>query len=281
MSIRRAFWFLFGVGTHALFALTVWRLFPFLLDSAQQAQNSTSAGGGRLGWLPIDLLLAAQFGLPHSLLLAAWVRKRLGHAIPSAQYGCFFCTCTCIGLLLTMELWQPSTTLLWRMQGAAAGAMTAVYVGSWVALLYSLQLTGLGYQTGFTTWRAWMRGRKASPRRFEPRGAYLIMRHPVYMSLLGMLWLTPVLSLDRLLLNTVWTAYIFVGSALKDRRMASAIGEAYLEYQARVPGYPFLMAGPLSKVARIDTGSNRGKLGLFGRPNVLDQHSLAQADSES
>jgi len=53
---------------------------------------------------------------------------------------------------------------------------------------------------------------------------------------------------DRLVLIVCWTAYISVGSVLKDRRLVHFLGDRYREYQSRVPGYPGIPFGPLARV---------------------------------
>jgi protein-S-isoprenylcysteine O-methyltransferase Ste14 len=83
---------------------------------------------------------------------------------------------------------------------------------------------------------------------FDERGAYRFLRHPVYLSFLGLIWFAPVVPLDRVVLMAVWTTYIFVGSALKDDRLVHFMGDTYREYQARVPGYPGVGFGPLGRV---------------------------------
>ncbi len=87
----------------------------------------------------------------------------------------------------------------------------------------------------------------------EPRSVYRFFRHPIYASFLGLVWLTPTMTLDRAVLVAVWTVYIFVGSHLKDRRLVHYVGDPYRYYQARVPGYPLLPFGPLGKVPLKET----------------------------
>jgi protein-S-isoprenylcysteine O-methyltransferase Ste14 len=117
----------------------------------------------------------------------------------------------------------------------------------WGALLYSLSLTGLGYQNGWTPFYYWLRKRKLPRREFKPRGAYKLIRHPVYFSFLGLVWLTPRMSLDHAVLTAIWTTYLFYGSFLKDRRLEFFIGDSYRKYQAKVPGYPLMPWGPLAR----------------------------------
>ena len=167
--------------------------------------------------------------------------------IPDAFYGSFFCVVTCLGLLAMFRFWQPSSTVVWQFSGAARSTVQWAFVGSWVALFYSLHLTGLGYQTGWTPWWHWLRGKKLGPRGFKPRGAYRWLRHPVYLSFLGLVWFTPVVTLDRAALIVMWSVYIAIGSYLKDERLAYYLGDSYRDYQAHVPGYPVIWFGPLGR----------------------------------
>jgi methanethiol S-methyltransferase len=238
--MRRTLGIAFGIGTQILFTFTVWHLFWFLKGRESVVGSS--------GSLLVDAGLAAQFMVPHSLLLLPAVRDRLTRVIPSAFYGCFYCVVTCASLLLMFGLWQPCSGVVWRFGGVARSAVELAFIGCWVTLFYSLNLTGLGYQTGLTSWWHWLRGKPLGPRRFEPRGAYLWFRHPVYLSFLGLVWITPVVTPDRAVLIGTWTVYIAVGSYLKDQRLTYYLGDRYRDYQARVWGYPGIWFGPLGRV---------------------------------
>ncbi|MDB5384444.1 MAG: hypothetical protein JWM11_90 [Planctomycetaceae bacterium] len=232
---------LFGVATHLFFAVTVWYLYPFLV--ATPGIPSANA-------LWIDSCLALQFAVTHSLWLWPPVRQRLGRWISRSFYGCFFCLMTCFSLGLTIWQWRSSSIVIWHTSGILSLAMQLGFIGSWIGLFYSLALTGIGYQTGLTEWLYWVRRRTLPRRTFVPRGAYFILRHPVYLSFLGLIWFTPTMSLDHALLTGIWTVYIFIGSWLKDRRLAFYLGESYREYAAEVPGYPGMLYGPLALWSR-------------------------------
>ncbi len=236
--MRRSIGIAAGVLTHGLFAVTVWHLYWFLAGSAIHAP----------GALTIDLALAAQFAVSHSLLLLPAVRRRLERWIPAEFYGLFFCVATCGSLLLLFSQWRASPAVAWQAHGTAAIAVQIAFAGSWLALFYSLHLSGLGYQTGFTPWWHWLRNEPQPRRQFRPRSAYLVMRHPVYLSFLGLVWFTPTVTLDRAILIAVWTAYIFIGSYLKDRRLQYYLGSLYRDYQARVPGFLGMPLGPLARI---------------------------------
>jgi protein-S-isoprenylcysteine O-methyltransferase Ste14 len=93
-----------------------------------------------------------------------------------------------------------------------------------------------------------VRGVPQPRREFVERNAYRVLRHPVYLSFLGLIWFAPLVTLNRVVLMAVWSAYILVGSVLKDRRLVHFIGEDYRGYQSRVPGYPGIPFGPLARI---------------------------------
>lgn len=227
-----------GLAVHGLFAFTVYHLFFFLRGDRQSAQTE---------YLAVDALLALQFALPHSWLLLPGTRQRLGRWISPAFYGLFYCAATCASLLLMFALWSQSGAAIYRFEGWPRIVAQSLFIASWVALLYSLHLTGLGYQTGLTPWLYWVRRVPAPRRNFTPRGAYLLLRHPVYLSFLGLVWFTPDVTLDRVVLAAVWTPYIFLGSWLKDRRLLHYLGDNYRGYYQRVAGYPGF--GALASIA--------------------------------
>lgn len=239
--LLRAAGYAIGIGTQLCFLVTVCLLFAYLRYGGRYESEN---------WLLVDTLLALQFAIVHSFILLPASRSFIGKFLPSQLYGNLFCLSTCVGLWLVFAFWRVSSTAVWDATGWAQTAVLFGFYGSWVMLLLSLRLTGFGYQTGWTQWLHWVR-REALPRRdFVERGAYRWLRHPVYLSFLGLIWFTPRMTADHCMLTGVWTAYIFLGSFLKDRRLAYYLGDTYREYASRVPGYPGMVAGPLAKWER-------------------------------
>ena len=238
LRVRFAAGFLFGLATQAIFLVTVWFLFAFL-------KGPIAASPGSLWW---DVLLATQFALPHSWLLMPSTRKKLSRRIAAPFYGLVFCLATCASLFVTFAFWRTSRIVLWDVASHSRWLVDIGFYGSWIALFYSLYLSGMGYQTGLTPWWYWVRGTPLPRRGFELIGAYRFMRHPIYASFLGLIWFTPTMTLDHAVLTGLWTAYILVGSHFKDERLAHFLGDSYRQYQKRVPG--FGLRFPWSAAAR-------------------------------
>jgi protein-S-isoprenylcysteine O-methyltransferase Ste14 len=228
----------FGIGTQLLFLYTVVYLFLFLRYGGSNQQA---------GWLAVDLLLSIGFAIPHSLILAPPVQQFLKRWIPAGLLGCVHCAVTCLTLLVMFRFWRASPDVVWLFDGWSEAVILGLFYSSWAVLLYSIWLTGMGYQTGLTQWWYWAISKKPAVRPFVTNGIYRWMRHPVYLSFLGLIWFTPSMTADHFVLTLIWTAYIYLGSWFKDRRLYRYIGDAYREYGRRVPGLPFIGIGSLRR----------------------------------
>jgi methanethiol S-methyltransferase len=226
--MRRFLGIAFGVATQGLFLATLPPLYRFL-------RNEYAAAPAGALW--IDAAAALAFAVPHSILLLPATRKRITQSLPSAFYGLLFCIATCASLWLIFAVWRGSAVVVWEWPRRLRPLAEIGFFGSWVLLFYSLSLSGLGYQTGLVPWWNWVRGRALPRREFGVHGIYRYCRHPTYLCFLGLIWFTPIVTLDRAILIAIWTGYVFVGSHLKDRRLAGFIGQPYREYWNEVPAF--------------------------------------------
>ena len=237
-----------GIAVQILFMVTSYYNYAFLLGTPPRA------GHCQLAW---DALLATQFGVVHSLLLWPGVRKWLGKLISPAFYGLFFCTAARLTLLCTMSLWQVGDWALWELTGWPRLLLQGLNLSCWGTLFYSLCCSGFGYHTGWLPWWYWVQRQPIPRRPFNPRGAFSLIRHPGYMSFLGLVWFTPDMTIDRAMLVAIWTAYIFLGSRLKDMRLYHYLGSTYSAYRSRVPAYV-----PLPSVGSPCRSAVRARAGI-------------------
>ena len=66
-------------------------------------------------------------------------------------------------------------------------------------------------------------------------GLYCHVRHPLYSAGLLFIWLSPLMTTSLLALNLGLTLYIIIGSIFEERRLVGQFGQAYVDYQHRVP----------------------------------------------
>ena len=73
------------------------------------------------------------------------------------------------------------------------------------------------------------------PSKMITSGLYRWVRHPLYTAALLFIWLTPVMSVNSLIVIFSATAYIIVGAMFEERKLEREFGAAYAEYKALTP----------------------------------------------
>ena len=67
------------------------------------------------------------------------------------------------------------------------------------------------------------------------KGLYKYMRHPLYTFGLLFIWLTPVMTVNMLIMYISATIYIVIGAYFEERKLCREFGDAYAEYQSNTP----------------------------------------------
>ena len=68
----------------------------------------------------------------------------------------------------------------------------------------------------------------------DTSGILGVIRHPWYTASILIIWVRP-LDMAAIVTNAVLTAYLVIGTFLEERKLVAAFGEAYKEYQKKVP----------------------------------------------
>jgi protein-S-isoprenylcysteine O-methyltransferase Ste14 len=133
-------------------------------------------------------------------------------------------------------LWQRVDVPVFRLEGAARGLATALSLFTVALLLIS------GYAVrrtidflGVRPVRAHWHGESPPSMPIVVEGPYRWVRHPLYSCILALLWIRPEMMADGLVLSILWSAWIILGTVLEERDLVADVGDAYREYQRRVP----------------------------------------------
>ena len=104
-------------------------------------------------------------------------------------------------------------------------------LGAGILFIVTLFQTSLLQFTGLAS----VLGENAPADRLITNGFYRYTRHPLYLFALILLWLTPVMTWNRLALAIGVTVYTLIGSLLEERRLAAQFGQEYVAYKKRTP----------------------------------------------
>lgn len=197
--------------------------------------NLVNLGFGERSTLVFNTVLSLCFFVQHSGMIRESFRQWTGQFINEKYHGMLYTIVSSIVLLVIVTLWQQSNYTLGTAEGILRWVLRGVFLVSLVGFYWGLRSLGHLDAFGLDPIRNNVRRSSATPSRLRVRGPYRWVRHPLYFFCLLMIWSCPDLTLDRLLFNFLWTAWIVVGTVLEERDLVKLFGEDYRVYQKQVP----------------------------------------------
>ena len=76
--------------------------------------------------------------------------------------------------------------------------------------------------------------KKSPPEEIKKNGLLGIIRHPMYLALIIYLW-CQTFTIANIVVNTVLTIYIIIGTILEEKKLVLEFGDVYVKYQKEVP----------------------------------------------
>lgn len=164
------------------------------------------------------------FAAFHSLFAMVWVKKALNVGESQVYRVCY----NVVSLVMfgwVMSVYRHSK-VIYFVPGAWSLIMYLLQLVLLVVLLGCLRQTGAGEFIGYA---------RRTSSSFTSSGWYSIVRHPLYLFSILFMALNPVMTSQWLLLMLMSSLYFVIGGLIEERRLAVEFGEAYRNYQQRVP----------------------------------------------
>jgi protein-S-isoprenylcysteine O-methyltransferase Ste14 len=182
-----------------------------------------------------DAFLSITFFLQHSIMVRRSFKKWLGKFIPDIYHSAFYGLTSAIALLIVLVFWQESPTLITRFDGVIFWLIRALFFLCLAGFFWGVKSLGSFDALGVNPLMLYISKRQGKPQQIIAKGPYQWSRHPLYLFLIVLIWACPVLTIDRLIFNIMWTFWIVIGTYLEDRDLHREFGSQYLEYSSRVP----------------------------------------------
>lgn len=182
-----------------------------------------------------DAILSLAFFLQHSGMVRKGFRASMAVFIPPRYQNAIYSIASGVVLIVVVVLWQRSEIQLLRLEGpllwiARGSSLLAILIIAW-----GIHALGSYDAFGLRPIKSHRRGQSDQPLPFSVRGPYRWVRHPLYVSVLILIWAFPELTADRLLFNILWTGWIVVGTILEETDLLADFGDVYRDYQRKVP----------------------------------------------
>lgn len=234
--MSRALILAYGVTGYAVFFATFLYLIGFVSGFVVPI---TMDSGGRIGSLGtailIDTALVALFAIQHTVMARPGFKQAIARFVPPSIERTTFMVATCAVLALTFVAWRPIGGVLWSVDGTLAWILHGIAFSGWSLVLLSTFLIDHFDLFGLRqTWFAF-RGRPYTQKPFVERSAYRFVRHPLMLGMLIAFWATPTMTIGHLVFAASYTLYVLFGVFIEERDLVAAHGDAYREYQRRVP----------------------------------------------
>lgn len=119
--------------------------------------------------------------------------------------------------------------------GGWRGLQVAMLAVSAIFFVLGMRRYDLGQLAGWQQLRSRVLGQgMTASGGLETGGVLAVVRHPMYFATSLLIWARP-LDSSALVVNSVLSLYLVVGTHLEERRLVAEFGEAYRAYQRRVP----------------------------------------------
>jgi protein-S-isoprenylcysteine O-methyltransferase Ste14 len=191
------------------------------------SQPRATNGDAWNAWLA-NLILFGLFASHHSLFARDAVKNIVRRVVPDRLVRSVFVWTASLLFILVLTLWRPVPGELYHLVGWPRLLLAALQLaGLWfvseaVRAIDPLVLAGI------------KPGENDITSDLQIRGAYRIVRHPLYLGWLALVFGSPHMTGDRFSFAAISSAYLLIAIPWEERSLEAVFGEAYARYRARV-----------------------------------------------
>jgi protein-S-isoprenylcysteine O-methyltransferase Ste14 len=182
-----------------------------------------------------DAALSMLFFLQHSGMIRrpfrAWLARFIDPQYRAAIYG----IASGIALAAVVLLWQPSHAPLFVLTGLPRHVEQALALAAFGLFVWGARSQRPFDPLGLAPLYAHLRDKPETAPTFVAGGPYRWVRHPLYLAVLVLIWSCPEMTMDRLLFQCMWSAWIVLGARLEEADLVAELGGTYRTYQREVP----------------------------------------------
>lgn len=173
----------------------------------------------------------------HSLTASLWLKRLVARHLPALTpyYRLLFnLLATVLALPLVYVAWKYPGEQLWQWHGVGFYLANGLALISLIVLLYSLRIYDMGEFMGLRQARGHVQ-QINDMEHFQLSPLHRYVRHPWYFLILVILW-TRDMATNQLLIYSLVTLYLYIGSRLEEQKLLVYHGDVYAAYRKRVAG---------------------------------------------
>jgi methanethiol S-methyltransferase len=204
-----------------------------------------------------DTALSLLFFIQHSGMIRRPFRAWMGGLVDPQYHGAIYGIASGVALAFVVLLWQPSQASIFVLTGPARVLAGGLSLAAFCFFVWAARSLRPFDPLGLAPLLAHLRSRPCRAPIFVARGPYRLVRHPLYLAVLVLIWSNPTMTLDRLLFDVLWTAWIFLGARLEEADLLAEYGDAYRAFCREIPG---IIPRPRRLASALTQGSGQRTL---------------------
>ena len=182
------------------------------------------------GPIAVDVLLFSLFALHHSVFARTGVRSAVMSRVSEPLERSIYVWLASLLFIFTVWAWRAVPGVVWRVESPWAWMLDAGMIAGLVmtaiaaSALDPLELAGIRQAFG---WPLRHRG-------LITTGPFGLVRHPLYLGWVFIVWSVPVMTGTRFVFAAISTAYLVVAVPFEERELRRTMNDAYEGYSRTV-----------------------------------------------
>jgi len=202
-------------------------LLSFLAMYAIRLRVPAPDDGSALRDAIANVVLFTIFALHHSVMARTGAKAWLTRSIPADLERSVYVWIASLLFLAVCWLWQPLPGMVWEVRGPGIALRLAQSFGLALTVA-AARIVGVWELSGVK------QPDLSKPIEFKAAGPFSLVRHPIYLGWVLMVFATPVMTTSMLLFAVVSTVYLIAAIPFEERSLLEAFPEKYGAYQKQM-----------------------------------------------
>jgi protein-S-isoprenylcysteine O-methyltransferase Ste14 len=171
-----------------------------------------------------NVILFTVFALHHSLMARTGAKAWITRMVPPDLERSTYVWIASLLFLAVCWLWQPLPGTVWHVRGPGLFLYVAQFFGV-VITIAAARMVGVWELAGVRQPDA------TKPAQFSATGPFSLVRHPIYLGWILIVFPVPAMTTSQLLFAVVSTAYLAAAIPFEERSLVDTYGDQYRTYQ--------------------------------------------------